>query len=303
MLEGALNARFDAARIATEFSGFADLRRLARGEDPEAALREVARQFEALFLKMMLKSMREASPGDPLLESSQAGFYRDLHDSQLALKLAGSGGLGLAEMMVRQLRGSLPPAQARDGAAQAAASRSGDPAPVPATPPEPAGFGSRRDFVQALWPHAVRAAGELGTTPGVLIAQAALETGWGRAVHARADGRSSYNLFNIKADARWDGERVRVSTLEYEDGVAVRRQAEFRAYGSWAESFDDYVALVKGSPRYRTALERAPDPEAYIEALHEAGYATDPDYAAKVRRVLDEDLVAAFREDGGGTLT
>ncbi len=131
--------------------------------------------------------------------------------------------------------------------------------------------------------------------PELLIAQAALETGWGRAIVHDGQGRSSHNLFGIKADSRWSGSRISVNSLEYEDGVAVRARAHFRSYDSFDQSFDDYAALVRASPRYRDALRQASDPRAYMHALQSAGYATDPLYAAKVLDIYGRRIAASLK--------
>jgi len=168
------------------------------------------------------------------------------------------------------------------------------PAAVLDWPPETPG-----DFVRSLWPHAREAAAELGVDPRVLLAQAALESGWGRRMPRHADGRPSYNLFGIKADQRWDGERVSSGTLEYRDGVVNREHAAFRAYGSPAESMADYAAFIRGGPRYREALARADDAGAYVQAIADAGYATDPAYAHKVMSIYHgpelRDALAALQ--------
>lgn len=149
--------------------------------------------------------------------------------------------------------------------------------------------GTPAGFVAALYPLAEQVGERLGVDSRVLLSQAALETGWGQKVIQKADGSSSYNFFNIKADRSWTGEVVSVPTLEYRDGVAVREWAAFRAYATPEESFADYARLIAQSPRYQQALERGADPRAYVQALARAGYATDPQYANKVMAVLDSD--------------
>jgi len=151
----------------------------------------------------------------------------------------------------------------------------------------PTTFNSPENFVSSLWPFAQKAAQELGVAPKVLLAQAALETGWGKAVNKHADGRSSYNLFNIKANGAWSGESVVVSTLEYEDGLARREKALFRSYSSFQDSFDDYVAFIKQNPRYQSALAKASDSQAYAHELQQAGYATDPEYSLKIIKIIN----------------
>lgn len=147
--------------------------------------------------------------------------------------------------------------------------------------------GTPSNFVEALRPLAQRVARTLGVDSDILISQAALETGWGQKVAQCADGRSSFNFFNIKADASWQGDVVKVPTIEYRDGVAVREWASFRAYNSPEESFADYARFIADNPRYKDALECADDPRAYVQALAQAGYATDPRYAQKVLAVYD----------------
>lgn len=268
--------------VYTDFQGLARLRSQAAANAP-AALKEVGRQFESLFIGMMLKSMREASPGDPLFGNQEASTYRDLFDKQVSQDLAARGGLGLAEMIVRQL-------QTRVDAAPASAA---SPAPEGA-PSASAGASdtSPTAFVQALWPEAARAAKAIGVAPEVLVAQAALETGWGRNVIRGADGGSSNNLFGIKAGADWQGATVEVPTVEYRDGVAVTEQARFRAYDSPAASIDDYVNYIQSHPRYREALAQGGDPQSYATELQRAGYATDPRYAEKIQGVLGGEVLA-----------
>ncbi len=299
--------RPELSQVYTDFSSLAALRARA-GEDRAGALDAVSRQFESLFLQMMLKSMRDASPGGGLLDSKQTQFYRDMHDKQLAMGLSEQQGIGLAEVLKRQLGG---------GDQAAAAGRSVDDyirmpiaRPLTKAPQSPEVSessqvekpavdakldGTPEAFMQAFWPAAEQAAARLQITPQALLAQAALETGWGRHIMRQADGRSSHNLFGIKADGRWQGGRVNVQTLEYQDGVAVKTRAGFRAYDSFAQSFNDYVDFVAGNPRYREALEKVADPHAYFDALQQAGYATDPAYADKVKRILDSDTMQQAR--------
>ena len=144
-------------------------------------------------------------------------------------------------------------------------------------------------------PLAEKAAGMLGVSPSVLLAQAALETGWGKFVtRDTASGKSSFNLFNIKADSRWQGDAVQVQTLEYRGGVPEKEQARFRAYEDYADSFNDYVEFLQTNPRYQQALEQAEDPGRFVRELHAAGYATDPEYATKIERIFNSDLLAAL---------
>lgn len=308
--------------VYTDFSGLAELRGRAQS-DRQGALREAAQQFEALFLQMMLKSMRSASLGEGILDNAQSKQYRDMLDSQLSLSLSKGRGLGLADAIVRQLGGGQPtdsaatqqPARmprsvavapatpvATESAKAVDANANADAGSVSATaettvtaetppaPPSPAApdhFESPAHFVKALLPYATKAARLLGLGPEVLIAQSALETGWGQGVIRDAQGASSNNLFNIKADSRWNGPVVAKQTVEYVDGVAVRERALFRRYDSPEQAFQDYVDFLKGSDRYANALAQGGDAQGFARALQDAGYATDPAYAAKINSILD----------------
>jgi flagellar protein FlgJ len=296
---------------------------------------------------MMVASMRSASLGDPLFEG-QNTMYRELYDRELAARMTSGRGMGIADMLRRQLGGQPADAADADGAlaalpprpatATSAVSPSGaatTPSIAPGLPslpripsylPDPqlaaidascgladdpgvAGFpttfarpqveppaaanlaapraGTPEAFVSQVWPHAQAAAAELGVDPRMLVAQAALETGWGRSVMRGADGRPSHNLFGIKAAGGWDGAAVKQSTVEFRDGVMQRERASFRAYDSVGESFADYVKLVRDNPRYRGALAVAGDAGRFADELARAGYATDPQYAAKLKAIVD----------------
>jgi flagellar protein FlgJ len=308
------------ANFYADFKGLAELKHAAGQQDPKA-LREAARQFESIFTKMMLKSMREASLGESLLDNDQSKFYLEMFDNQLAVQLSEGKGLGLAEMMVRQLTqssGGLPNAGKGELKPMPLVSPTAPtPMPLPvATPasqlplpplpvaapksvapvaptqaPKPQAPGpiapiamTPEEFVRNMWSHAQAAGQELGVDPQTLIAHAALETGWGKSIPCNADGSCSYNLFGIKAGGKWQGDSVRVNTLEFEDGVAVRKRENFRAYASPADSFRDYAALLKNSPRYQAALGAGSDAEKFATALQNGGYATDPNYAQKLTK-------------------
>lgn len=263
----------------------AGLKRAARdGQPSEATLRKVASQFEALFMQMMLKSMREASFGDDLFGGEQTEFYRDMYDQQLSVMLAKRQGLGLADMLVRQLGGGRGgpggPMPGLDGVLNHARLQAMLQARTDAAPAEP------QAFVAQLWPQAAAAARELGVAPEAIVSIAALETGWGRAVMRHPDGRSAHNLFGIKAGGGWDGPTVTASTREFVDGAAVERRERFRAYDSPEASVADFVEFLKGNPRYREALAAGTDTRSFFEGLAAAGYATDPAYVRKLESVL-----------------
>lgn len=294
-----------SAGVYMDFQGLSALRAGAREDTPEA-LRAVARQFEALFLQMMLKSMRAASEGDPLFDSDHASTYREMYDQQLSLDLSEKG-IGLADVLVRQLQIqqekelstaagmdlSVPAASAPTLAYRQKQVQGGEHAAIAGRVSASEIAVSGEDFVRKLWPLAEQAAARIGVSAETLIAQAALETGWGKAVIRHADGSSSHNLFNIKADGRWQGESVSKSTLEYRQGVANREVARFRSYASFADSFDDYVNFLQNNPRYADALQQTGNPHDFIRALQDAGYATDPAYAQKIGQILDKDIIAS----------
>ncbi|WOJ93290.1 flagellar assembly peptidoglycan hydrolase FlgJ [Congregibacter variabilis] len=305
--------------VYSDFNSLANLRTAAR-QDADASLEDVAKQFESLFVQMMLKSMREATMEGGLFDSHQMESYQQMHDQQLSLDLASRGGIGLAGVLVEQLRsdragldsGDKGVSDLRMPGVNEADQQSFElqrylkfpmPAQMPApTAPASAAVaapwmpGSPQEFMEHLRPVAEQTARKLGVEPDVLLAQAALETGWGK--HVSSDQRgSSNNFFNIKAGAGWEGPTVSVQTVEYRDGVAVRETARFRAYDSAAESFADYAALIKGSPRYSEAQDQAADGEQYLRALQRAGYATDPAYADKVLSILQRNDLAGAVTD------
>lgn len=271
----------------TDFNQFTGLRAAADRNDP-AALREVATQFEALFLQSMLKSMRDASLGDPLFgDNNQHEMYQGMLDQQFALEMSSGKGIGLADMLIRQLGGDPAESLSRpDRPYPLSSIRRGG--AVAATTAEPA-WPDPKSFAHDIWPHAERAASKLNVPPEAIVAQAALETGWGKKQIRGHDGVTSNNLFGIKADQRWSGDRLAVNTLEYTNGIANRQMDKFRAYPSLAEGFDDYVNFLQTNPRYglgeRTELKGAD----YVERLQSAGYATDPNYAEKIQSIMNSD--------------
>jgi flagellar protein FlgJ len=215
-------------------------------------------------------------------------MYQDMFDDQMALQMSKGKGLGLAEMLVRQLQGgSLSSAPAARSAAPAAGAAEPAVNNVGPSGPTPIAV-SKDDFIRNMRPHAERAAREIGVDPDALLAQAALETGWGRSVPCTVNGECSFNLFGIKAGSQWSGATVNVPTLEFEEGVAVRKVERFRAYGSPADSFRDYAALIGGSSRYANARGTGENVAAFAAALQQGGYATDPNYAQKIAAVANE---------------
>lgn len=286
--------------VATDFSQFAALRQGAARNDP-ATLRAVAGQFEALFIETMLKGMREASLDSSLFDSGlESGDRREMYlgmlDRQLSLEMAGGRGIGLGDMLVRQLGGDAAPAPSTPGGFSLPASR-----PAGGISREPP-WSSPADFARDVWPHVRSVAGKLNVAPEAVLAQAALESGWGAHVMRRDDGGSSLNLFGVKAGSGWRGGSVVRPTVEFEDGAVRHTLARFRAYPDIAATFEDYASLVGEHPRYRAALNHGEDAVGFARALQEAGYATDPAYAAKIERVLGSDTMrralSALKYDG-----
>lgn len=268
-----------APAMYNDFSGLAQLRASAARSDPEAAL-EAARQFEALFVQMMLKSMRSAGS---VLGEQRDTTYEEMFDQQVAMEITRQRGLGLADLLMRQLGNATGrieaeqqmPAGQPSAAGPVATSRGSDWRP-----------GSPAEFVREIWPLARQAAQRLNVDPRALVAQAALETGWGSRMIRDEGGRNSNNLFGIKADRRWSGPSVAVRTIEYRGELPQPERAQFRAYPSLRAAFDDYVNFLTSNPRYADALTQTADAGRFARALQEAGYATDPRYAQKIERIM-----------------
>ncbi|MDD2658608.1 MAG: flagellar assembly peptidoglycan hydrolase FlgJ [Methylococcales bacterium] len=321
------------ADVYTDFIGLANLKNQARKESPEA-LKEVAKQFEAIFLSSVLKGMRQAKLADGIMDNDQSKFYNEMYDQQLAVHLSGKPGVGLADLIVKQLSHDQPdnekpglknylnrpadslkimPQNPRAVSsrvdADAAGSRiiinsytqQGDPfdemSEIPLKDNQDLPIQSAEDFIRQLHPYAEQAAKELGVEPKVILAQAALETGWGSSLIKNSNGGNSFNLFNIKADKSWQGKQARVPTLEFEQGVAKKVNAGFRSYASFQESFKDYVDFIKSNPRYGDALKQAGNGERYMFELQQAGYATDPNYANKVMSIYHGNTMAGFEPE------
>lgn len=279
-------------RFALDTQSLEQLRAQAK-HSPDQALKAAAQQFESVFLNMMLKSMREATPQDGMFDSEQTRMFTGMLDQQLAQSMA-SRGVGLADIMVKQLSRDLG-AQAATGGAEKAAAQplAANTSPPPATAPArsvsamPSAYngGTQQEFVDRMLPHAVQASRTTGVPPQLMLGQAALESGWGRREIRMADGSNSYNLFGIKANAGWNGKVAEVMTTEYRNGIAHKQVERFRAYSSYAEAFQDYANMIGNNPRYAEVLKQD-DAAGMAQAIQKAGYATDPRYADKLARVM-----------------
>jgi peptidoglycan hydrolase FlgJ len=292
-----------AAASSSAGSNYTDLNGLAalkNAPSSPAAIHAVAQQVEALFLQMMLKSMRDASAADGEPDSNETGMYQDMFDKQVALTLSKHQDLGIARLFERQLGGKASDTHA----AAAPGTPSGLPKIGLSAPGTHAdgrrGGASASDavttqhaaqFVSAVLPTIRRVAQGLGVNPLGLLAQAALETGWGRRMAHTADGNPSLNLFGIKAGESWNGSRAVADTVEFSGGVATQRRTAFRAYGSIEESVNDFASLLSNSPRYRDAVAAGNDAQAYIHSIARSGYASDPEYGNKLNQILNSDTL------------
>jgi len=285
---------------------------MGRHNDP-AALKEISKKFEAMFVQQMLKSMRDANAvfadGD-MFSSEEVKFHQELMDQQMVLNLTSGEGIGLAKSMFAQMQKSygkpvdlntqsdsiktldnslgkslkgalIPITRIKPVTTTTNEPRSGTKTSVAQTPEE---------FLERVKPYAEKAAAELNVGTDVILAQAALETGWGKHLIHDTQGNNSFNIFNIKATG-WQGKSVTVNTLENKQGIAQQERAAFRQYDDYEQSFADYVTLIKTNPRYKEALSAGNDSEGYADALQKAGYATDPDYAEKIKRLINSDSI------------
>ncbi len=295
-------------RLSLDVQGVDALRRTVRSS-PQEGMKQASRQFEVMFLQMMLKSMREATPSEGMFSSSQEKTYTSMLDQQLSQNLSGRG-LGLAEAMFTQL--------SRTMGSNAAELPSGNtpgatPSGLPLVPPAVTPALTRapdlsfyekataqatlsrsvlpqahvEQFVSRMLPAAQRASQASGVPAQLIMAQAALESGWGKREIRAEDGKTSFNVFGIKADKSWKGPVVQATTTEYVNGTAQKVQARFRAYGSYEESFADYARFLTSNPRYANVLA-TPNPAEAAHGLQRAGYATDPNYGGKLVRIMEQ---------------
>ncbi len=297
-----------ADRLAADMRGLEALKARAAANDPEA-LRQAARQFEAMLLQTLLKEMRATSwqaADDPSAPSESLKLYRELLDQQWVQRMVQGRGLGFAEKMVEQmLKGQVageaatgePPldtgrtAPRPEVAPVAAAGDTKTTMPASQATAGPAATrqdtldpGTRKAFLQAMRPHAKAAARATGVPADFILAHAALESGWGAREIRAQDGRPSHNLFGIKAGSGWAGASVEAHTTEYRHGLPMQQTARFRAYGDYTEAFGDYASLLIN--RYGKAIQAGTDADGFVQALTAGGYATDPAYAGKLRAVI-----------------
>jgi flagellar protein FlgJ len=303
-----------SANLAIDSKGLSELRQGAKAGSADAT-RAAATQFEAMFVNMMMKSMRDATPQEGMLDNQQTKMFTTMLDQQTSQNIAKKG-IGLADVLVRQLsktagvnganaelnadaampaggltRSMIDAAKLQRSIEAAGGNAAANAAPAPAAA---AASTSRHAHVRAfsdkLTAHAEEASKATGVPAKFMLGQAALESGWGRREIKGADGTNSHNLFGIKAGSGWTGKTVDVATTEYVNGRATRKIERFRAYDSYADSFKDYAKLITNNPRYEKVLASGGDAESFARGLQKAGYATDPNYAAKLAAVIKKTL-------------
>jgi peptidoglycan hydrolase FlgJ len=251
----------------------AGLRNIAT-QDPKQAIKEVAKQFESLFMQELMKSMRQATVSSGMLDNEGTKLGTEMMDTEFAGKMSGIKG-GLADAIERQLSRQMGVASPAQRVTQT----------TPLHAPASAG-----EFVATHTDAAKRAEAKTSIPASFMVAQAAHETGWGKKNIRMADGSNSFNLFGIKADANWKGPVAQITTTEYVNGQSKKMVQSFRAYSSYDESFADYARMMKTSPRYREVVAQAGDATKFAQGLQRAGYATDPAYADKLGRVINTTL-------------
>lgn len=325
----------------TDFKNLQSLGVQAR-TDAQQALPEAAKQFEAIFLQAMIKSMRAQHfvEEGTVFRTKYEQTFQEMLDGQYASEIVKGPGVGLADMLTKQLSKTVsrPPVPQADGSkafplhvnqgfplqkagtkAYALAQKAVQGYPMAATAPAQQAYAikppmkahphadsnapqSIDEFVKSIWPYAQHAATLLGLDPKLLVAQAALETGWGQFVARDENGSSSNNFFNIKSIGKQQNDAVEVKTTEYAADIPIKTKALFKKYSSVENSFEDYVSLIKENSRYEQALANANDPQRFIKALHDAGYATDPQYADKILSIYHGDELQQSLERIGYTM-
>ena len=277
-----LNTSVNANALAADGRSLNALK-LQAGLNTPTAIKEAAKQFESLFMRELIKSMREATMKSGMLDSASGDLGQDLLDQQLAVQMSGMPG-GLSDMIARQLSRQMLPV---DGASAPVSNRT---TPVPGDAGSAAATDGQAGFVARHAQVAARVERSSGIPSGFMLGQAGHETGWGKHQITLPGGAPSFNLFGIKAGAGWSGKVAEVTTTEYVNGAPQKMVAKFRAYDSYEDSFRDYARLVTQSPRYAQASQQTDSVQAYASGLQKAGYATDPDYAAKLSRAINLTL-------------
>ena len=299
-------------KLALDANSLSDLKIAAKDNSP-AAVKKVASQFEAMFVNMMLKSMRDATPQEGMFDNEQTETFTAMLDQQLSQNIA-SQGVGLADILARQLTraaslkvdelptsglNGMVPQSNTDIEIGGANLHSSKPANIETTnertslntKPVAQPTGAVLSFKDRVANHAEQVSRETGIPAHFMIGQAALESGWGKHEIKALDGTPSHNLFGIKANASWKGKVVEAMTTEYVNGVKQKRIEKFRAYDSYAETFQDFAKLMKNNPRYERVMANLDNLNNYATAIQKSGYATDPNYASKLISVVNKVAV------------
>lgn len=292
------------------YTNIQDLKQLEYKSNSPETKKEVAQQFEAIFIQMVLSSMRDANKAfsSDLFGSNQMEMYQDIFDKQLALVMSNKG-VGFAELVEKNIdrqqgvpsnnevyghvtpdtlgQVALPPhTVSQDQIYDVLQDEKDRKKPDVQSQAVDSVFGSPEEFMKKLWSSAKLAAGVIGAAPEILLAQAALETNWGRKVIPYGKNASTHNLFNIKAGTNWTAPTSTVDSYEDRDGALVKEKSNFRSYGTYLESFFDYVNVLKQNDRYKETLSKASDPAEFVSALQKAGFATDHQYAEKIMNIF-----------------
>lgn len=274
--------------ISGQGLGSLDSLKAAATRDPKGNIRETARQFEALFMQEVMKSMRASTMASGMLDNGATQLGSEMLDSQYASKMTGLPG-GLTDAITRQLQRQMGVQELKaltpEKLAAASQTTLAQALPALATKGIP---NHVQGFIQQHDASAKAASAATGIPASFMVAQAAHESGWGKREIVGTDGSKSYNLFGIKATPGWKGKTVDVRTTEVINGQAVKVTAKFRAYGSYDEAFKDYAKLIGSNQRYAKAVAEAQSGSAagFARGLQQAGYATDPAYAEKIARVI-----------------
>lgn len=278
-----------SSALAADASSLGNLK-LQAGQNTPAAIKETAKQFESLFMRELIKSMREATMKSGMLDSPGGDLGTDLLDQQFAVQMSGKpGGLSdlIAAQLSRQMGVSDPTTSTSSTQVSGLSSlqKASSLAAYNKNAVKPTS--SQSSFVDQHTASAIRIEKETGIPASYMVGQAGHETGWGKFEIKKAGGQPSYNLFGIKAGAGWTGKVAEVTTTEYVNGVAEKKVAKFRAYDSYEESFRDYARLITESPRYAKVTQQTGSALAFATSLQKAGYATDPNYATKLSRAIE----------------
>jgi len=311
-----------SGKVAFDANSLNNLKLAAKENSPEA-IKAVAKQFEAIFMNMMLKSMREASPQDSPFDNEQSRTFTSMLDQQLSNNLS-TKGLGLADILAKQLSKSgyaatntMQQAVTNDSPTSSSGQQSGaalisnpflpntanalesnllqhKTTPADSLPASSKTLNNKSltdnssEFQNRMTQHAKEASRTTGVPANLMLGQAALESGWGKREIKAADGTPSNNLFGIKATGNWDGKVVEATTTEYINGIKQKRIEKFRAYDSYADSFKDFANQMQNNPRYENVMANLHDVNSYAQAMQKAGYATDPHYASKLASVIQK---------------